>query len=112
MLNRRRFAKVSAAAAVTAFMVTPTLSEVAKPPLSPSPFDHRPDDLSPADWDEAHARYTNLLRVYGTRLSAEEKQRVERILLTNQRMLASIRSFELQNGDASACTLRLTDAQS
>ena len=112
MLNRRSFAQGSAAAAVAALIVAPATSEGAKPPRSEAPTDPKPDDLSSADWDEAQARYANLLRVYGARLSVEEKQMVKRILLTNQRMLASIRRFELQNGDPSACTLRLSDAQS
>jgi hypothetical protein len=45
--------------------------------------------------------------VYGKRLSVDEKQRLKVILTTNQHMLVSIRSFEVQNGDTSACTLRL-----
>ena len=70
----------------------------------------KPDDLSAADWDEVQAKHANILRVYGARLSADEKHRAAAILKTNQYMLASIRTFEVQNGDPSACTLRLYDA--
>jgi hypothetical protein len=74
-------------------------------------FGPGPEDLSAAEWEEVRARYNNLLRVYGTRLSADEQHHVLRILTTNQQMLSSIRSFALENGDPSACTLRIYDAQ-
>ena len=67
----------------------------------------RPDDLSPENWAEAQARYQNTLRVYSSRLSASQQEMIFRVLVTNQHMLASIRSFLVQNGDASACTLRV-----
>jgi len=67
----------------------------------------KPEDFSDQDWDEIQARYKNLLRVYGSRLSPSEKQHLLHVLITNQYMLKSIRSFVVQNGDASAITLRL-----
>jgi hypothetical protein len=67
----------------------------------------KPKDFSDQDWDELQARYKNLLRVYGSRLSPSEKQHLLHVLITNQYMLKSIRSFVIQNGDASAITLRL-----
>lgn len=70
----------------------------------------RPKSLSVADWEEVQARYRNLLRIYGQRISPAEKDRVFSILTVNQHMLASIRSFQLQNSDASACTLRVYEA--
>jgi hypothetical protein len=76
--------------------------------VTPGP---RSEDIAPADWDEVRARYANLIRVYGERLSHEEQQRLVHILSTNVRMLTSIRSFFVQNGDPSACTLRLVEAQ-
>jgi hypothetical protein len=69
----------------------------------------QPKDLSAAAWNEVRARYGNLLRVYGSRLSSEERRRTAHILITNQHMLESIRTFIVQNGDPSACTLRLYD---
>jgi hypothetical protein len=33
----------------------------------------KPEDLTLEDWDEVQARYKNLIRVYGQRLSAFEK---------------------------------------
>ncbi len=71
----------------------------------------RPEGFSDADWDEVQARYSNLLRVYGQRLSSEERRRTLRILITNEHMLVSIRSYVVQNGDPSACTLRVYDPE-
>jgi hypothetical protein len=106
-LSRRSFAKD--AATIAAITLFPSVREgsaqtgsVAESALGP-----KPEGLSTADWEEVHAKYSNLLRVYSERLSVEEKHRLVHILTTNQHMLASIRSFEVQNSDPSACTLRL-----
>jgi hypothetical protein len=105
-LSRRHFAKD--AATVAAITLLPSVRGVAEQtaPTEES-LGPRPEGLSATDWDEVHAKYSNLLRVYNERLSVDEKHRLVNILTTNQRMLASIRSFEVQNGDPSACTLRL-----
>jgi hypothetical protein len=106
-LGRRRFAKDAATfAAITLLPAVRGVAEQAGPP-SEQTLGARPEGLSEVDWDEVRAKYSNLLRVYNERLSGDEKQRLANILTTNQRMLASIRSFEVQNGDPSACTLRL-----
>lgn len=78
----------------------------------PSALDSNPrsKSLSVADWEEVQARYRNLLRIYGQKISPAEKKRAFSILTANQHMLASIRSFPLQNSDASACTLRVYEA--
>ena len=67
----------------------------------------QPPDLSTEDWAEVQAKYANVLRVYGSRLSPDEKHRAVTILTRHQYMLASIRTFVVQNDDPSACTLRL-----
>ena len=82
------------------FAIDPAIEPAIDPGL-------RPEGFSDADWDEVQARYSNLLRVYGQRLSSEERRRTVRILITNEHMLVSIRSFVVQNGDPSACTLRV-----
>jgi hypothetical protein len=109
--SRRGFAGGILAASVAALL--PNIAEGSwdKPQNSAVELGPRPEDLSVADWDEVHARYSNLLRVYGERLSLDEKQRAARVLTTNQHMLASIRTFIVQNGDASACTLRIYDPE-
>jgi hypothetical protein len=63
--------------------------------------------LSKIDWAEVQARLGNLVRVYGSRLSEPERLHCLQILIANQHMLASIRSFLVQNGDAAALSLRL-----
>jgi hypothetical protein len=104
-LSRRLFGKYTIAAATTALQ-TPVMHAVTNGGPT-SELGVRPEGLSVEDWDEVQAKYSNLLRVYGKRLSAEEKHRLIAILTTNQHMLVSIRSFEVKNSDPSACTLRL-----
>jgi hypothetical protein len=108
-ISRRFFAR--SMAATTAFSLLPPATGTAEQaaPTHAANLGTRPEGLSVADWDEVHAKYSNLLRVYGERLSSEEKHRLASILTTNQHMLASIRTFEVQNGDASACILRVYD---
>ena len=109
-LSRRRFAgSAIAAAAALALLPGAAVAENGNVQYSGTDPGPMPEGFSVADWDEVRARYSNLLRVYGERLSLEEKHRAVKILTTNQRMLASIRSFVVQNGDPSACTLRVFD---
>lgn len=107
--TRRGFAGGVFAASVTALLPNTAAGASEKPQSSETALGPRPEDLSVADWNEVHARYSNLLRLYGDRISPDEKRHTARVLTTNQRMLASIRSFVVQNGDASACTLRVYD---
>jgi hypothetical protein len=100
-ISRRQFAQNIASAAVIS-----TLPAGAEDKMSPG-LDKKPDDLSIENWNEVQARYRNLLRVYGERLSDEEKRRTVRILISNQHMLAAVRTFVVQNSDSSACTLRV-----
>jgi hypothetical protein len=105
--SRRLFGKNAMVAAGVTILPSVTFAEPSNVSCSVQDLGAKPEGLSDDDWNEVNARYSNLLRVYGNRLSAEEKHRLINILTTNQRMLASIRSFEVQNGDPSACTLRL-----
>jgi hypothetical protein len=108
-VSRRHLARNVVATAAIALMPSGVVEAVEK--KTPSPLEEmgpRPEGLSTSDWDEVHARYLNLLRVYEDRLSAQEKHSLVNILTTNQHMLISIRSFAVQNGDPSACTLRIT----
>ena len=66
----------------------------------------RPHLIEDADWQELQARYRNVIRVYGSRLSGAQRHSLGQVLTTNQRMLASIRAFIVQNQDVSACTFR------
>ena len=110
-LSRRSFAGGAVAAAAAALIPAAAAQKTEKPAAMETDLGVKPEGLSDADWDEVRARYANLLRVYGERLSADEKRRAVKILTTNQHMLASIRLFVTQNADASACTLRLYTPQ-
>ena len=110
-VSRRMFA--GGAVAIVASALCPAIApgEDKRNPSVGTDIGSKPEDLSVADWNEVRARYSNLLRVYGKRLSLEEKRKSVEILTTNQHMLASIRSFVVQNGDVSACTLRVYGPQ-
>jgi hypothetical protein len=63
--------------------------------------------LAAGDQAEVEAKYANVIRKYGARLSAAERVRARETLLEHQRMLKRIRDFALENGDAPATGLRL-----
>jgi hypothetical protein len=105
--SRRLFGKNAIATAAMTILPPAALAESNSVSTSVQHLGAKPEGFSDDDWNEVYARYSNLLRVYGSRLSAEEKRQLVNILTTNQHMLVSIRSFEVQNGDPSACTLRL-----
>lgn len=106
-LSRRLFGKNLLATTTATLLPTAAVAQTSTVPASVQHLGVKPEGLSAADWDEVYAKYLNLLRVYGKRLSAEDKHRLIGVLTTNQQMLVSIRSFEVQNGDPPACTLRL-----
>lgn len=63
--------------------------------------------LSEGETAEVEARYQESIRRYGARMSDEQKQRIRQILTANERMMAHIREFPLDNGDTPASVLRL-----
>jgi hypothetical protein len=63
--------------------------------------------LAPADQSEVDAKFANVVRKYGDRLTDDQKTRIRGVLGRHQRMLARIRAFPVDNGDAPATTLRL-----
>lgn len=69
--------------------------------------DKNSSGLTPEQAQEVDARLANIIGKYGNRLSTEQRQHLRRILTYNERMLASIRSFSLQNGDAPASVLKI-----
>jgi hypothetical protein len=70
-VSRRRFAGSVVAAAATTLLPA-AAGESDKVRDSDGDLGFRPVGLSVADWDEVHARYANVIPVYGERLSAEE----------------------------------------
>jgi hypothetical protein len=63
--------------------------------------------LEPADQAEVEAKYNEVVRKYGSRLTDEQKTRVRGVIGRHQRMLARVRAFNVENGDAPATGLRL-----
>jgi hypothetical protein len=76
------------------------------------PGDQTPDKagggLTADQAQEVEARLANVIRKYGNRLSEEQRQHLRRILTYNERMLVSIRTFPLQNGDPPASVLKIS----
>jgi hypothetical protein len=64
--------------------------------------------LTPDQAQEVEARLANVIRKYGSRLSEQQRQHLRRILTYNERMLVSIRTFPLQNGDPPASVLKIS----
>jgi hypothetical protein len=62
--------------------------------------------LSPEQLREAEARLASAIRDFGERLSDDQRGRLRRILLYNEKMLGSIRGFQLGNGDPPASVLK------
>ena len=63
--------------------------------------------LPSADQAAVDAKYANVIRKYGERLSEAQRTRAREVLVRHQRMLMRVRDFELENGDAPATGLRL-----
>jgi hypothetical protein len=68
---------------------------------------HGPD-LTREQTEEVEAKLANIVRKYGSRVSDEQRGHLRRILSYNEKMLASIRAFPLQNGDPPASVLKFS----
>ena len=91
-VSRRAFGRAALAAAAVS-------------PASPQPQGQQP--LDPGDQAEVDAKFANVVRQYGSRLSEEQKTRVRGVLGRHQRMLARVRAFPIENSNAPATGLRL-----
>ena len=63
--------------------------------------------LPPQDQAEVDAKFSDMVRKYGDRLTEDQKMRARGVLARHQRMLMHIREFPLENGDAAATELYL-----
>jgi hypothetical protein len=63
--------------------------------------------LPPQDQAEVDAKFADMVRKYGDRLTEDQKTRARGVLARHQRMLMRVREFPLENGDASATELHL-----
>lgn len=91
VFSRRQLGRCAALAAAAA---------VGVPAAAQSP-------VTPGNQTGVDAKYANVLRKYGDRLSAEQRKRARETIIGHERMLARIRDFPLENGDAPATGFRL-----
>lgn len=106
MLSRREFAQRAAVLSATASLV-PSEVIVSKPqatPLSGAP--QGAPKLTDAGQTEADSRYQQILSLFGERLDDAQKANIKRTCAELQPSLERIRSFKLENGDASALYLK------
>jgi hypothetical protein len=104
--SRRGFGKSAATAALTAIAHPSTGAQIEDPHASVDDEQSNEPDLTPLQMQEVEAWFKETVRRYGDRLSDEQRSRIRRILVQNQRMLAAIRNFPVDNGDAPATTLK------
>lgn len=112
-LSRREFARRAALAATTAALAPSSL--LAQGPATasaPPQTQTAPDGLSAELKAEGELKYQWILQTYGSRLSAEQKKDLHRLVMEGQKPLAAFRAFPLENSDAPALTLKFTDAES
>ncbi|HYL96418.1 MAG TPA: hypothetical protein VET69_11505 [Terriglobales bacterium] len=97
-VTRRQFGKQAAFASLSAALaLTPAAGQT--------------DAASPSEKEanasgDIEARYQQVIRRYGERLSEEQRKRVRKILAYNEKLLAPIRSFPLENGQPAATVLK------
>lgn len=105
-ISRRRFGRHAALAAALSLSPAQLLAALR--------HSHRQSRegvaLTPEQTQDLDAKLANIIRKYGSRLSDEQRQHLRRILSYNERMLASVRAFPLQNGDAPASVLKISFA--
>jgi len=103
-VSRREFSQQAAVAAAAVFSAAPALAAARD-------FGGQADTsfkLSPDQRQEVEAKLGNIVRKYGDRLTQEQRQHLRRILTYNERMLAAVRAFPLQNGDSPASVLKVS----
>jgi hypothetical protein len=103
-ISRRRFGQYAAAAAGLSLSPAQFLAA----PHDTHQERHDGVDLTPEQTREVDAKLVNIVRKYRTRLSDEQCRHLRRILSYNEKLLASVRAFPLQNGDPPAGVLRIS----
>lgn len=110
MISRREFSVRLAGILAVAGHPLDAQESAAKPQAStPSSSPTVAEGLSKSEQKEVESRYQNVLRLWGDRLSTEQRERVHRVLVANARMMQPMRAFQLENGDAPAEVLRITN---
>ena len=107
-ISRRRFGKTAMMASVAAMIPSTVSAHVHPKPASPQK-DKAEEKLPAEARQEIEAKYQNILRKYGDRLSEEQRKRMRQILAYNQKMLIPVRAFSLENWNAPATILKLSE---
>ena len=109
-ISRRQFGRNAAIAAAmfTAPGLLATTSAETKAARSQEKKPEPLEGLTPEQTAEVDARLANILRKYGNRFDDDQKNRLRQILAQNERMMAPLRAFSLQNGDPPASVLRIS----
>jgi hypothetical protein len=105
-LSRRRFGQHAALAAALSLSPAELLAALHQSHRQ----GHDSIELTSEQAENVEARLANIIRKYGSRLSEEQRKHLRRILSYNERMLASVRAFPLQNGDSPASVLKISFA--
>ena len=101
-ISRRDFARVAATAAAAGALAPAAAASAIKPSEEQAA---QGPQLTGASRDEAEARYAELIRRWGSRLSAEQKTDVHRLVMAQQKTLETVRGFALTNANEPALIL-------
>jgi hypothetical protein len=110
-VSRRRFGKDLAIATAFSFSRAGLFSTPrSSPQATHAETQGRDADGGSVQNAEVEAKLANIVRKYGSRLSQEERLHLRKILVYNEKMLASVRAFSLENGDSPASVFKVSVA--
>src|SRR5579863_7707117 len=95
-VTRRQFSRQAVTAGLTAALAVTPLAAQSEPPST---------SRKETDSD-TETRYQRIIRLYGNRLSDEQRKRLRKILAYNEKLLAPVRAFPLENGQPAATVLK------
>ena len=109
IVSRRRFGRDAVLAGALS-LSSVTLLTRAQPSEGTEPTSRDFIGPEPDQAQEVEAKLSHIIRKYGDRLSHEQREHLRRILTYNEKMLVSVRTFPVQNGDPPASVLRFSFA--
>ena len=110
-ISRRQFGRKAAIAAAATLTAPALLATTVGSAEAARPQEKKPEPLeglTPEQTREVDARLANILSKYGNRFNDDHKTRLRRVLAQNERLMAPVRAFSLQNGDPPASVLRIS----
>jgi hypothetical protein len=118
-ISRREFGLDAAVVAALSLSVSPTAllaerrdRDNISPTIAAGEQETGAPKLTAEQSRDVEAKLANITRKYGERLSDEQRKHLRRILAYNETMLAPIRAYALQNGDAPVTVLKVSSAKS